>query len=211
MHRGRSMCETCWTHAAPCWTGSAMFTEDCVFLCPSTRPWDPLNDLIQFEKDGCIQTKVRHRTPMVRSASVVSLSTQQGSRRDNYLSQVRPSVPFPPSFYPQSLSLLPPHHRLPPPALSVHSSTNQSPFCKATNHLLPDLVTWPRPHFQLLFFLCALRRLQVTFACMHPCVIFVCFFGCIRHACLQLGSKTQYLKYCFIHNIFCGILKDFNK
>ncbi|XP_051977167.1 oxysterol-binding protein-related protein 8-like isoform X4 [Xyrauchen texanus] len=53
-----------------------------------TRPWDPLNDLIQFEKDGCIQTKVRHRTPMVRSASVVSLSTQQGSRRDNYLSQV---------------------------------------------------------------------------------------------------------------------------
>uniref|UniRef100_A0A8C1QCB8 Oxysterol binding protein like 8 n=1 Tax=Cyprinus carpio TaxID=7962 RepID=A0A8C1QCB8_CYPCA len=24
-----------------------------------------LNDLIQFEKDGCIQTKVRHRTPMV--------------------------------------------------------------------------------------------------------------------------------------------------
>ncbi|XP_035376597.1 oxysterol-binding protein-related protein 8 isoform X1 [Electrophorus electricus] len=53
-----------------------------------TRPWDPLNDLIQFEKDGCIQTKVRHRTPMVRSASVVSLSAQQGSRRDNYLSQV---------------------------------------------------------------------------------------------------------------------------
>ncbi|XP_076862694.1 oxysterol-binding protein-related protein 8 isoform X3 [Brachyhypopomus gauderio] len=30
-----------------------------------TRPWDPLNDLIQFEKDGCIQTKVRHRTSMV--------------------------------------------------------------------------------------------------------------------------------------------------
>lgn len=30
-----------------------------------TRPWDPLNDLIQYEKDGCIQTKVRHRTPMV--------------------------------------------------------------------------------------------------------------------------------------------------
>lgn len=53
-----------------------------------TRPWDPLNDLIQFEKDGCIQTKVRHRTPMVRSASVVSLSTQQGTRRDNYLIQV---------------------------------------------------------------------------------------------------------------------------
>ncbi|XP_063783487.1 oxysterol-binding protein-related protein 8 isoform X2 [Pseudophryne corroboree] len=30
-----------------------------------TRPWDPLNDLVQFEKEGAIQTKVRHRTPMV--------------------------------------------------------------------------------------------------------------------------------------------------
>ncbi|XP_068132748.1 oxysterol-binding protein-related protein 8 isoform X2 [Hyperolius riggenbachi] len=30
-----------------------------------TRPWDPLNDLIQFENEGAIQTKVRHRTPMV--------------------------------------------------------------------------------------------------------------------------------------------------
>ncbi|KAJ1162118.1 hypothetical protein NDU88_002596 [Pleurodeles waltl] len=30
-----------------------------------TRPWDPLNDLVQFEHDGAIQTKVRHRTPMV--------------------------------------------------------------------------------------------------------------------------------------------------
>ncbi|KAM9311344.1 oxysterol-binding protein-related protein 8 isoform 2-T2 [Gastrophryne carolinensis] len=30
-----------------------------------TRPWDPLNDLVQFENDGAIQSKVRHRTPMV--------------------------------------------------------------------------------------------------------------------------------------------------
>lgn len=65
-----------------------------VFLCLyhplfflSTRPWDPLNDLIQFEKDGCIQTKVRHRTPMVRSGSLISLSNQ-GPRRDNCKCQV---------------------------------------------------------------------------------------------------------------------------
>ncbi|XP_048010677.1 oxysterol-binding protein-related protein 8 isoform X3 [Megalobrama amblycephala] len=74
------------------WT-PALFEQDPAtgewhYRYADTRPWDPLNDLIQFEKDGCIQTKVRHRTPMVRSASVVSLSTQQGSRRDNYLSQV---------------------------------------------------------------------------------------------------------------------------
>uniref|UniRef100_A0A8D3EAL4 Oxysterol-binding protein n=1 Tax=Scophthalmus maximus TaxID=52904 RepID=A0A8D3EAL4_SCOMX len=51
------------------------------------EPWDPLNDLIQFEKDGCIQTKVRHRTPMVRSGSLISLSNQ-GPRRDNCKCQV---------------------------------------------------------------------------------------------------------------------------
>ena len=73
-------------------------------LSLSTRPWDPLNDLIQFEKDGCIQTKVRHRTPMVRSGSLISLSNQ-GPRRDNCKCQVgRPnrnktnsSPPQPPS------------------------------------------------------------------------------------------------------------------
>ncbi|XP_056312189.1 oxysterol-binding protein-related protein 8 isoform X1 [Danio aesculapii] len=74
------------------WT-PALFEQDPAtgewhYRYADTRPWDPLNDLIQLEKDGCIQTKVRHRTPMVRSASVVSLSTQQGPRRDNYLSQV---------------------------------------------------------------------------------------------------------------------------
>ncbi|XP_058841622.1 oxysterol-binding protein-related protein 8-like isoform X4 [Acipenser ruthenus] len=52
-----------------------------------TRPWDPLNDMVQFEKEGWIQTKVRHRTPMVRSGSVISLSNQ-GARRDNCKCQV---------------------------------------------------------------------------------------------------------------------------
>ncbi|GLD72549.1 oxysterol-binding protein-related protein 8 isoform X1, partial [Lates japonicus] len=65
----------------------ALFEQDPVtgewhYRYADTRPWDPLNDLIQFEKDGCIQTKVRHRTPMVRSGSLISLSNQ-GPRRDN--------------------------------------------------------------------------------------------------------------------------------
>ncbi|XP_063073232.1 oxysterol-binding protein-related protein 8 isoform X4 [Engraulis encrasicolus] len=65
----------------------ALFEQDPItgewhYRYADTRPWDPLNDLIQFEKDGCVQTKVRHRTPMVRSGSVLSLSNQ-GSRRDN--------------------------------------------------------------------------------------------------------------------------------
>ena len=41
-------------------------------LC-STRPWDPLNDMIQYEKDGVIQTKVKHRTPMVCTQKVIRL------------------------------------------------------------------------------------------------------------------------------------------
>lgn len=81
---------------------------------PSTRPWDPLNDLIQFEKDGCIQTKVRHRTPMVRSGSLISLSNQ-GPRRDNCKCQVgRPDrkPPFLSSSPPQPPSTQHPVQRL---------------------------------------------------------------------------------------------------
>ncbi|KAG9340000.1 hypothetical protein JZ751_022110, partial [Albula glossodonta] len=56
------------------WT-PGLFEQDPVtgewhYRYADTRPWDPLNDMIQFEKDGWIQTKVRHRTPMVRSGSV---------------------------------------------------------------------------------------------------------------------------------------------
>uniref|UniRef100_A0A8C4ZGT1 Oxysterol-binding protein n=1 Tax=Gadus morhua TaxID=8049 RepID=A0A8C4ZGT1_GADMO len=48
----------------------ALFEQDALSLewhyrYADTRPWDLLNDLIQFEQDGVIQTKVRHRTPMV--------------------------------------------------------------------------------------------------------------------------------------------------
>ncbi|KAJ8007277.1 hypothetical protein DPEC_G00115870 [Dallia pectoralis] len=48
----------------------ALFEQDPItgewhYRYADTRPWDPLNDMIQFEKDGWIQTKVRHRTPMV--------------------------------------------------------------------------------------------------------------------------------------------------
>lgn len=78
----------------------------------STRPWDPLNDLIQFESDGCIQTKVRHRTPMVRSGSLISLSNQ-GQRRDNCKCQVGCPDRTVPS---RRLSRLPPDA---PPPLSL--------------------------------------------------------------------------------------------
>ncbi|XP_078075615.1 oxysterol-binding protein-related protein 8 isoform X1 [Mustelus asterias] len=64
-----------------------LITGDWQYKYADTRPWDPLNDLVQFEKEGVIQSKVWHRTPMVRSASIISLSNQ-GGRKDNYKRQV---------------------------------------------------------------------------------------------------------------------------
>ncbi|KAJ3612320.1 hypothetical protein NHX12_020596 [Muraenolepis orangiensis] len=51
----------------------ALFEQDTLsgewhYRYADTRPWDLLNDLIQFENNGRIQTKVRHRTPMVTGA-----------------------------------------------------------------------------------------------------------------------------------------------
>nr|XP_060633408.1 oxysterol-binding protein-related protein 8 isoform X1 [Anolis sagrei ordinatus]XP_060633409.1 oxysterol-binding protein-related protein 8 isoform X1 [Anolis sagrei ordinatus] len=45
-------------------------TGEWIYRYADTRPWDPLNDMIQFEKDGAIQTMVRHRTPMVSVAKI---------------------------------------------------------------------------------------------------------------------------------------------
>ena len=41
------------------------------------RPWDPRTDVVQFERDFIIQTKTRHKTPVVavRTNSVVSIET----------------------------------------------------------------------------------------------------------------------------------------
>jgi len=38
------------------------------------RPWDPLNDLYQYERDYIVCTKTKHKTPMIRTQSIVSVS-----------------------------------------------------------------------------------------------------------------------------------------
>ncbi|KAL2309670.1 hypothetical protein Nmel_005887 [Mimus melanotis] len=63
------------------WT-CKLFDQDSVtgewhYKYADTRPWDPLNDMIQFEKDGTIQTKVRHRTPMVTVPKIKRKPTSQ--------------------------------------------------------------------------------------------------------------------------------------
>ena len=41
-------------------------------LC-SLRPWDPMNDLVQYEHEYIISTKTRHRTPIVRTTSITNM------------------------------------------------------------------------------------------------------------------------------------------
>lgn len=45
------------------------------------RPWDQRNDVIQYESNFVIATKTRHRTPMIREASIVSVERQTESIR----------------------------------------------------------------------------------------------------------------------------------
>ncbi|ESO08840.1 hypothetical protein HELRODRAFT_168751 [Helobdella robusta] len=48
------------------------FTID-TSLKNSWRPWDPLNDVIQFERDFIISTKTHHQTPIVHTTSITSM------------------------------------------------------------------------------------------------------------------------------------------
>nr|CAH0112707.1 unnamed protein product [Daphnia galeata] len=45
------------------------------------RPWDQRNDVVQYESNFVIATKTRHRTPMIREASIVSVERQTESIR----------------------------------------------------------------------------------------------------------------------------------
>ena len=37
------------------------------------RPWDPRNDVMQYESNYQLLTKTRHKTPMMRTQSIVSV------------------------------------------------------------------------------------------------------------------------------------------
>ncbi|CAI9724578.1 Hypothetical predicted protein [Octopus vulgaris] len=48
-------------------------TLDWVYKHADMRPWDPCNDLLQYESEYVIKARTRHRTPMVRARSLSSL------------------------------------------------------------------------------------------------------------------------------------------
>lgn len=44
-----------------------------VYKHSDLRPWDPRTDLFQYEHNYVIATKTRHKAPMIRTASIVSV------------------------------------------------------------------------------------------------------------------------------------------
>ncbi|XP_064602023.1 oxysterol-binding protein-related protein 8-like isoform X2 [Liolophura sinensis] len=57
-----------------------LLTGDWIYRYVDMRPWDPINDVIQYEKDFIIQTQTHHRTPVVRTRSITSLEQKKESR-----------------------------------------------------------------------------------------------------------------------------------
>jgi hypothetical protein len=47
-------------------------SDSYAYLHSDLRPWDPMNDLQQFEKDFVVATRTLHKTPMIRSQSIIS-------------------------------------------------------------------------------------------------------------------------------------------
>nr|XP_006812325.1 PREDICTED: oxysterol-binding protein-related protein 8-like [Saccoglossus kowalevskii] len=63
-------------------------TGEWLYKHADARPWDAMNDIQQYEYGGIIQTKTKHRTPMVRTTSIISLAPssrlgRRESKRDH--------------------------------------------------------------------------------------------------------------------------------
>ena len=57
----------------------------------SLRPWDTMNDVLQYEHDYIVQTKTRHRTPIVRTTSISNVDdpSNRNPKRQISLERVR--------------------------------------------------------------------------------------------------------------------------
>ncbi|XP_015121119.1 oxysterol-binding protein-related protein 8 isoform X5 [Diachasma alloeum] len=53
-----------------------IITGNWVYRHADIRPWDPRNDVVQFEHDYIVRTKTRHKTPIMRTGSIVSVDPQ---------------------------------------------------------------------------------------------------------------------------------------
>ena len=55
-----------------------------------------MNDLLQYEHDYKIQTKTRHRTPIVRTMSITNVEDKTGDKKKGRLASLRKRVKVPP-------------------------------------------------------------------------------------------------------------------
>ncbi|XP_011867065.1 PREDICTED: oxysterol-binding protein-related protein 8 isoform X2 [Vollenhovia emeryi] len=53
-----------------------IITGNWVYRHADVRPWDPRNDVVQYEEDYVVRTKTRHKTPIMRTGSIVSTEPQ---------------------------------------------------------------------------------------------------------------------------------------
>ncbi|XP_072743844.1 oxysterol-binding protein-related protein 8 isoform X3 [Anoplolepis gracilipes] len=53
-----------------------IITGNWVYRHADVRPWDPRNDVVQYEENYIVRTKTRHKTPIMRTGSIVSTDPQ---------------------------------------------------------------------------------------------------------------------------------------
>ncbi|XP_059080328.1 oxysterol-binding protein-related protein 8-like isoform X1 [Tigriopus californicus] len=64
-------------------------TEQYEYKHADLRPWDPLNDLFQYEKDFVVNTKTKHKAPMIRTQSIISVHDATKMGKDGGWSSYR--------------------------------------------------------------------------------------------------------------------------
>jgi len=50
------------------------FTGDWIYKYSDLRPWDPVNDIKQYEQEFKVLTQMKHNTPLVRQMSIVNVN-----------------------------------------------------------------------------------------------------------------------------------------
>ncbi|XP_044594537.1 oxysterol-binding protein-related protein 8 isoform X10 [Cotesia glomerata] len=68
-----------------------IITGNWIYRHADIRPWDPRNDVVQYEQDYIVRTKTRHKTPIMRTGSIVSADPQSQAESRSSLSVLKSS------------------------------------------------------------------------------------------------------------------------
>nr|CAD7571408.1 unnamed protein product [Timema californicum] len=108
-----------------------------VYKHADLRPWDPRNDVFQYEFNYVIQTKTRHQTPMIRTSSIVSVDPPDQSNTRSSVSLIKSSKL-------QLTGKGPRDSESSSPEVEFHSDSSQSERNADSAQLHRRLVTDPR-------------------------------------------------------------------